>query len=45
LIDKALEKQILNQRALIDMQVKLGAWPPPVAKDIDLTQAEVLLDR
>jgi len=43
LIDKPLQKQILNQRALIDMQVKLGAWPPPVARDIDLAQAEALL--
>ena len=43
LIDKPLEKQILNQRTLIEMQVKLGAWPPPVAKDIDLAQAEALL--
>jgi predicted RNA-binding protein associated with RNAse of E/G family len=43
LIDKPLKKQILNQRALIDMQVKLGEWPPPVARDIDLTQAEALL--
>jgi predicted RNA-binding protein associated with RNAse of E/G family len=43
LIDKSLEKQILNQRTLIDMQVKLGAWPPPVAVDIDLAQAESLL--
>lgn len=42
LIDNALRKQILNQRELIDLQVKLGAWPPPVAKDIDLAQVEAL---
>jgi len=43
LVDAALKKQILNQRALIEMQVKLAAWPPPIAKDIDLAQAEALL--
>jgi predicted RNA-binding protein associated with RNAse of E/G family len=43
LVDRQLKKQILNQRALIDLQVKLDAWPPPIAKDIDLVQAEALL--
>jgi predicted RNA-binding protein associated with RNAse of E/G family len=42
-IDKTLEKQVLNQRTLIDMQIESQAWPPPVVKDIDLAQAEVLL--
>ena len=42
LVDKALEKQVLNQRALLDLQVSQGAWPPPVAKDIDLTQVHAL---
>jgi predicted RNA-binding protein associated with RNAse of E/G family len=44
LVDKALEKQVLNQRTLIDLQVSQLAWPPPVAKDIDLAQVRALLN-
>lgn len=43
LIDNVLKKQIANQRALIDLQVAQQAWPPPIAKDIDLAQAKALL--
>ena len=42
LVDKALEKQIVNQRSLIDMQLQADAWPPPIVKDIDLNQVEAL---
>ena len=43
IVDKALKKQVLNQRVLIDLQVSQGAWPPPVSKDIDLAQVRALL--
>lgn len=42
LVDRALTRQIANQRTLIDMQVRTGTWPPPVARDIDLAQVEAL---
>jgi len=44
LVDSATRKQIQNQRTLIEMQMKMGAWPPPVAKDIDLSQVKTLLE-
>ena len=44
LVDKALKKQVLNQRILIDLQASQDAWPPPIAKDIDLAQARSLRD-
>lgn len=44
LVDSALNKQILNQRTLLEMQLELDAWPPPIAKDIDLDQVRALLD-
>lgn len=44
LVDSALKKQILNQRTLLEMQLQLDAWPPPIAKDIDLDQVRALLD-
>jgi predicted RNA-binding protein associated with RNAse of E/G family len=43
IIDKTLRRQVLNQRVLIDMQVNQDAWPPPIAKDIDLAQVRTLL--
>lgn len=42
LVDTVLKKQVLNQRALIDLQVSQDAWPPPIAKDIDLAQVKAL---
>lgn len=44
LLDRATHQRVLNERALIDLQVKTGAWPPPIARDIDLAQARRLLD-
>jgi len=35
---------VLNERALIDLQVAGGHWPPPIARDIDLAQARRLLN-
>ena len=42
IVDRALEKQVLNQKTLIDLQVSLNAWPPPIARDIDLSQVQAL---
>lgn len=41
-IDSATKRRILNERAIIDLQVSRGAWPPAIARDIDLTQARAL---
>ena len=43
-IDPATRRRALNERALIDLQVAAGHWPPPIARDIDLTQARRLRD-
>ncbi len=42
LIDSQLKKQVQNQRALIELQMSQQTWPPPIAKDIDLSQVEAL---
>ena len=44
LIDQATRKRVLNERALIDLQVSQGEWPPPIVRDIDLQQARALLE-
>ena len=41
-IDRATRKRIQNERVIIDFQLSQGAWPPPIARDIDLAQAVVL---
>lgn len=41
-IDATTRQRVLNERTMIDLQVKAGAWPPPIAKDIDLAQARQL---
>ncbi len=42
LIDPATRRRIQNERTMIDLQLKQDAWPPPVARDIDLEQARTL---
>ena len=42
MIDAATKQRVLNERALIEMQLRTGSWPPPVARDIDLEQARLL---
>ena len=42
-LDAATRRRALNERAIIDLQVAGGAWPPPVTRDIDLAQAQRLL--
>ena len=42
IIDTYTHKRIKNERALIDMQMKMQGWPPPIARDIDLEQARSL---
>lgn len=43
-LDAATRRRVLNERAIIDLQVAAGDWPPPVTRDIDLTQARSLRD-
>lgn len=42
LIDAATLKRIHNERAMMEHQLREGAWPPPIARDIDLAQARAL---
>lgn len=42
-LDAATRRRALNERAIIDLQVASGDWPPPVTRDIDLAQAQRLL--
>ncbi|MFQ5704877.1 MAG: DUF402 domain-containing protein [Gemmatimonadales bacterium] len=44
LLDNAVRQRTLNERALIELQLKQGSWPPPVALDIDLYQVMNLLE-
>jgi len=44
LIDVPTRKRIQNERTLIDLQLREGAWPPAIARDIDLAQARALKD-
>ncbi len=41
-LDAATRRRALNERAIIDLQVAGGDWPPPATKDIDLAQARLL---
>lgn len=41
-LDNATRQRVLNERALIELQVRSGGWPPPIARDIDLPQARSL---
>jgi predicted RNA-binding protein associated with RNAse of E/G family len=43
-IDTATKKRVLNERAIIELQVRQGEWPPPIARDIDLAQGRALAD-
>ncbi len=42
LIDALTRKRVLNEQTMIDLQVRMNAWPPPIARDIDLAQARAL---
>jgi predicted RNA-binding protein associated with RNAse of E/G family len=42
LIDRATRRRIDNERAMIELQLRGGTWPPPIARDIDLAQARAL---
>ncbi len=42
LIDAPTERRLGNERALIDLQLRDGAWPPPIAKHISLAHARTL---
>lgn len=43
-LDAATRRRVLNERALIELALARGAWPPPIARDIDLAQARALRD-
>jgi predicted RNA-binding protein associated with RNAse of E/G family len=43
-IDAATRRRALNERAMIQLQVTTGQWPPRVTRDIDLAQARRLRD-
>jgi predicted RNA-binding protein associated with RNAse of E/G family len=42
LIDAATRRRIQNERVMMEYQLREGAWPPPIARDIDLDQARAL---
>ena len=41
-LDRATRQRIDNERALIELQLRLGTWPPPVTRYIDLAQVKQL---
>jgi len=43
-LDAATRRRALNERAMIDLQVASGDWPPRVTRDIDLDRARRLRD-
>jgi len=42
-IDRATRQRIDNERVLIELRLRLGAWPPQITRDIDLPQVLQLL--
>ncbi len=42
LIDRATERRLANERAMLDLQVGRGEWPPPIARDVGLEQVHAL---
>lgn len=44
LLDNATRRRTLNERALIELRLEQGSWPPPVALDVDLDQVMNLLE-
>ncbi len=41
-LDPATRRRVLNERALIELEVAAGDWPPAITRDIDLAQAQRL---
>jgi predicted RNA-binding protein associated with RNAse of E/G family len=41
-LDAATRRRALNEKAMIDLQLSTGNWPPPATRDIDLSQARQL---
>ncbi len=41
--DHWIGKRVSNERILIDLQLRQNAWPPPIARDMDLRQVRDLL--
>jgi len=42
-LEAATRRRVLNERAIIELLVAGGDWPPPATRDIDLAQAQRLL--
>ncbi len=43
LLDRATVRRIMNERSLLELELRTGRWPPRVARDIDLQQVSRLL--
>ncbi len=43
LIDRATAKRLRNERALIQLQLTQEAWPPPITRDMDISQVRGLI--
>lgn len=43
IIDPTTKRRIENERAMLQLQLKMHQWPPPVTRDIDLAQARRIL--
>lgn len=43
LVDAATQQRVSSERTLIDLQLRQEAWPPPIARDMDLGQVRDLL--
>jgi predicted RNA-binding protein associated with RNAse of E/G family len=43
LINTHTERRLRNERTLIELQLRHGAWPPPITRDISLEQARALM--
>ncbi len=43
LLDSSTVRRVMNERSLLELELRTGRWPPRVARDIDLQQAWRLL--
>jgi predicted RNA-binding protein associated with RNAse of E/G family len=42
IMDRPTLQRLQNERTMVQLLVAQGAWPPPIARDIDLAQARAL---
>lgn len=43
LLDSSTVRRAMNERSLLELELRIGRWPPRVARDIDLQQVYRLL--